>query len=147
VLEFVQRNKQCLPFRKLQNGFSLLEIMLVVFIIGVLLLVALPTYQSYVAKGNRSDAMKILSEIMFEQERHQLRKRTYTTDLSHLGYGLVKGGVESDLGFYRVTAHPCSAQLTLRQCVELSAEPIPTRMPAWEKALSLNSRDQRKGEW
>ena len=147
MLEFVCRTDCCLPCRKTQNGFSLLEIVLVVFIIGVLLTIALPTYQSYVSKGNRSDAKQKLSEIMFEQERHHFRRRTYTTNLNKLGYGLSEGGVESDLRFYRVTASRCSVQLTIAQCVELKADPIASRMPNPEKALSLNSRDQRKGQW
>lgn len=42
--------------KKNQYGFSMIELMVVVAIIGILLSVALPSYSSYVARGRRADA-------------------------------------------------------------------------------------------
>lgn len=53
-------------------GFTLIELMVVIAIIGILLALALPAYQSYVAKGKR---VRVQSELL---QHAQILERTYT---------------------------------------------------------------------
>lgn len=69
-----------------QRGYTLIEILIVVAIMGILAAVALPSYQDNVRNGNRSVAQAGLLDIANRQEQFYLDNRTYTDDLTDLGF-------------------------------------------------------------
>lgn len=48
--------------KKTQNGFTLIELMIVVAIIGILAAVALPAYQDYTARSRVTEGLALASE-------------------------------------------------------------------------------------
>jgi len=73
---------------KKQVGFTLIELMIVVTIVGILMAVALPAYQNHTQKARRSEAQQLMLDIVGKQEMHIIDRRAYTVDFSNTGLNL-----------------------------------------------------------
>ena len=108
-----------------QSGFTLIELMIVVAIVGILAAISYPSYQSYVERTGRSDGIAKLSEVMQAQERFYSQNQTYTPNLGlgGLAYDVAaNAAVPSSEGRYNISAAPCGAGIA--SCVVLTATPI-----------------------
>jgi type IV pilus assembly protein PilE len=73
-----------------QRGFTLIELMITVAIVGILAAVAYPAYTSHIIKGSRAAAKAQMMDIANRQQQYLLANRTYAdkTTLEGTGYGL-----------------------------------------------------------
>jgi type IV pilus assembly protein PilE len=67
------------------KGFTLVELMIVVVIMGVLSAVIYPSYVEYVARGARGDALSGIMRVANLQEQYYLDHRSFETDMTKLG--------------------------------------------------------------
>ena len=128
--------------QKKDRGFTLIELMIVVAIIGIISSIAYPSYTGYVIESRRADGMALINQIMQAQERFYTNSYTYSVDLTDLGYGSA-AAVDSEGSHYKVTATACDTGIAA--CVLLTA--TPQGVQASDGPLSLNSQGAKTGNW
>lgn len=107
------------------NGFTLIEILIVVAIIGIIASIAYPSYAEYVRNGKRAEGKTLLVDAAARQERFYAQNGSYVTTnatLTQLNlpnsehYNLTVAKVADD-GGYSLTATPTFSDL---KCGNLS---------------------------
>lgn len=83
------------------QGFTLIELMIVVVVIGILAAIAIPAYSDYVQRSRRADAKSSILAVQLEQEKWRANNVAYTADLTDLGFSSADN-VDSIDGFYTV---------------------------------------------
>ncbi|MBN7795684.1 type IV pilin protein [Parahaliea mediterranea] len=101
-----------------ESGFTLIEVIIVVVIVGLLMAVALPSYQGSLQKGRRSEAKSALMDVANRQEQFMLDRNRYTEDLTDLG---LPDPYITEEGHYAVQAVGCGAGIAT--CYRLTATP------------------------
>lgn len=69
-----------IPLMRRSLGFTLIELMITVAIIGILSAIAYPSYQDYVKQARRADAQASLMELAQFMERHYTSKGGYLAE-------------------------------------------------------------------
>jgi type IV pilus assembly protein PilE len=83
-----------------KKGFTLIELMVVVAIIGVLTAIAYPSYDAYMKKTRRSDAKVALTKVIALEER-------YNSPANNFSYATTLGALNltttSEDGYYTIS--------------------------------------------
>jgi type IV pilus assembly protein PilE len=122
---------------RIDKGFALIELMIVVVVIGILASIALPNYQQYIIRSNRAAAQSAMMDIANRQQQFLLADRRYAdkSKLQASGYALPEE-VSAKYGFeieVDNAASPPSFVITLN----------PIGSQAKDGALTLNSEGSK----
>lgn len=80
-----------------EHGFTLIEIIIVIAIVGILAAVAYPSYQNHALESRRAEAHAAILSIQLAEESWRASHKTYTNDMSESGLNIPSN---SDKGFY-----------------------------------------------
>jgi type IV pilus assembly protein PilE len=106
--------------KKLNAGFTLLELMMTVAIVGILVAISLPSYNAFTQRARCANAAGVLLESANIAERRRLETGSYagapvpsTSDGGH--YSIVLSGADADSFTLTATASDGSAVLTVTE--------------------------------
>jgi type IV pilus assembly protein PilE len=125
-----------------RRGFSLIELMVALAIAGLLLALALPSYNDSVRRGRRSDASDVVTGVMHAQERWRGLNPTYSSSLTALNQPTQSAGGYYSLALsnvsgtgYRLTATAVTgrAQASDTGCTTLTVT-VTNGVPAYAPA-------------
>lgn len=89
---------------KRNQGFTLIELMITVAIVGILAAVAYPSYNSSVLKGKRAQARTAVTELLQQQERYVTQRNTYLEFTTTITAGAVSTSPASGATAFKVYA-------------------------------------------
>lgn len=122
-----------------QQGFTLIEMMIVVAIIGVLAAIAYPSYQQYVIKTKRTDMMTEMQNIASEIESRKLALGSYNAISSSVNTDFAIDYPRQGDALYAVTITP--TPLTDKWTIK--ATPKANAQMVNDGTLSLNYQNNK----
>lgn len=114
------------------KGFTLIELMIVVAIMGILSTIAYSSYVSSITKAKRSEGKSALMKLMQQEERFYTQNNSYivfsqaSSDANEMRFNWFSGDTSSKSA-YEIKATACSGD-TIQNCVLLTATPGTTNV-------------------
>jgi len=141
---FAERNETLKT--RTQNGFTLIELMVTVVIVGILAAVAIPSYSSYVVRASRSAAQTQLLALAALQEKIYLNSNSYAYSVTNAyngtsgaNNGLGKTSGTTDDGKYTISLDITAAS----QTYTLTAAPVVGSAQAGDGNLSIDQSGRK----
>ena len=123
------------------RGFTLLELMVVVAVVAILATIAYPSYQNFILRSHRAEAIEGLLSAQLRQEEWRVKNGSYTSTMSNIGspsstyYNFSASVSSSGVPTYTLTASAAGSQTADSDCPTLTITNADVKGPSascWE---------------
>lgn len=121
------------------QGFTLIELMIVIAIMSVLVAVALPSYRNYFIKSSRSAAQTELLDLASIQEKIYLNSNSYSPSVIAAYSGTSAGGLGRTSGQTKDGKYAITLDITVpSQTFVLTATPVSESTQVGDGNISIS---------
>ena len=111
-------------------GFTLIEMLVTIVIAAILVVIALPTYQTQIRKSRRTEAKTAILDFAAREERYLATQNVYSSDPGQLQYTATGGSWPVSTGsYYQITTptvtNPTAASPTALPTFSVTVVPAP----------------------
>lgn len=122
---------------RIQRGFTLVELMIVLVIVGILTSIAYPSYVGYTRRAKRAEAKALISDVSARLERYFFDNNKYTDVVTGLGFPVA--GAKSAEGNYTAAVQAIAGG-SINTGYVITATPAGSHHDPKCENLTLNSR-------
>jgi len=126
--------------RRVQHGFTLIELMISVAVVAILAAVAYPTYQNAMIKNRRAAAQAYLADVAQREQQYLMDNRSYTDSTAAL-----RAAMPADVSAYYAITITAAASTP----PSFTATVTPSGSQAADGALSITQNGTKlpAGKW
>lgn len=117
------------------QGFSIVELLIVIVIVSILAAIAVPSYQEYARRTQRTVAKAALQELMSRQESYAVDHKNYAADFERLGIT----GSSSDSSIAYVNGDGSISRSNTNALYSLALHQSPASPPMSASCASLSA--------
>jgi type IV pilus assembly protein PilA len=114
--------------RTMRKGFTLIELMIVVAIIGILAAIAIPNFIKFQARSKQSEAKTNLKALFQAEKSYFAEKDSFLPDMNAIGFAPERG----NRYYYRLQAAPTTSQARSGASIPIAANYQGIEVDTWK---------------